>query len=204
MKKAFFLAVSLAAMLALPTFAFGQLKPFPSGLYVGGAVGQSKARDACDGVPISCDDSDTGWKIFIGYQFNDYFAVEGGYVDFGKAKANGTITGVTVSASAEANSWELVGVAGWPFTPQFSVYGKAGLHRWDLDVTATGSVPGFSVTASGSDKGTDFTFGLGAKYSITQNIIVRAEWQRYKDVGSDNTGGKSDIDLLSLGLLYRF
>jgi hypothetical protein len=41
--------------------------------YVGGHLGQAKAKSACDGISgggITCDDTDTSWKILGGYQFN--------------------------------------------------------------------------------------------------------------------------------------
>jgi len=176
-----------------------------SGFYGGGSVGQSKAENACDdlggiGFSGSCDDTDTGWKLFAGYQFNPNFAVEAGYVDLGKFTAAGTISGVPVSTSDEANLWQLVAVGTLPMGNNFSVFGKAGVHRWDLDAKA--SVPGVSVSIS--ENGTDFTFGLGARYDFTKSLGVRAEWERFQSVGDENTTGESDVDLLSVGLQFRF
>ena len=36
-----------------------------------------------------------------------------------------------------------------------------------------------------------------------RNLAARAEWQKYNDVGGNNTG-KTDIDMLSAAILYRF
>lgn len=176
-----------------------------AGFYAGIGVGRSELKDACAGITISCDDTDTGWKLFGGYQFNKYLGAELGYVDLGKATASGTILGVAVSATAKAKGWEFLGVGTLPIADKFSVYGKAGLFRWDVDVSATGVVPGFAPVAVGaSDKGTDFTYGIGLKYDFTKSIGARVEWQRYKDVGNDATTGKSDVDLLSLGIVFKF
>ncbi|HZD20493.1 MAG TPA: outer membrane beta-barrel protein, partial [Burkholderiales bacterium] len=62
-----------------------------------------------------------------------------------------------------------------------------------------------SVTATSSDKDTttDLTFGLGAAFDINRNFGVRAEYQKYKDMGGSNVG-KSDVDAMSIGVLYRF
>jgi len=175
-----------------------------AGFYLGGAVGQSRLKDACEGLTIACDEKDTGWKVFAGYQFNRYLGIEGGYVDLGKASASGTITGVGVTGNAEVKGWELLGVGTLPIANNFSAYGKVGFFRWDLDVSATAVVPGFAVSTSASDDGTDMTFGVGLKYEFTRNVAARLEWQRYNDIGGSNTGGKSDVDLFSLGVVFKF
>src|SRR5689334_17289823 len=90
--------------------AFAQDK----GFYAGVAVGQSTIRGACDGVPLSCDDTDTGWKLTGGYQFNKNFGAEIGYVDLGKASASGVLSGASVSASVKAKGWEVLGVGTLP------------------------------------------------------------------------------------------
>jgi len=44
---------------------------------------------------------------------------------------------------------------------------------------------------------------VGARYDVTRNVAVRAEWQRYSDMGGGNVG-ESDVDVMSLGLQYQF
>ncbi|MGH8831896.1 MAG: outer membrane beta-barrel protein [Polaromonas sp.] len=200
-KSLVFAGLVLAAGTLTPHAAFAQ----DMGFYIGAGVGQSKGKDACSdlggvGFSGSCDDTDTGGKLFLGYQFNKNFAVEGGYVDLGKFKASGTISGVPVSADAKAKTWQLVAVGTLPLANNFSVFGKAGVHRWDLDVRA--SALGSTITAS--DNGTDLTLGIGAGYEFTKNLGVRLEWERFRNVGEDATTGKSNVDLISVGLRYRF
>jgi len=48
------------------------------------------------------------------------------------------------------------------------------------------------------------TLGAGFQYHFTKRLAARAEWQRYSDVGNDNTTGQSDIDVLSIGLVIKF
>ena len=43
--------------------------------------------------------------------------------------------------------------------------------------------------------------GAGASYDLGNNIGVRAEWERYKDVGTPKIQ-KGDIDLLSVGVTF--
>jgi opacity protein-like surface antigen len=45
--------------------------------------------------------------------------------------------------------------------------------------------------------------GLGAQYNLSKSVGLRAEWERYFEVG-DNTTGEMDIDLISVGVVYKF
>lgn len=185
------MALTAASFLAFPAIAQSP----DSGFYVGGHLGQAEAKDACDGVSgpgISCDDKDTAWRILGGYQFNRNLSIEGAYTDLGEVSASGP----GGSASAEADALELSGVGSFPLGNAFSVYGKAGIYR--------GEVKGSALGAGTTDESnTDFTFGAGVKFDMTQNVALRAEWQRYNDMGGDDTG-ETDVDVLSVGVQYRF
>jgi OmpA-OmpF porin, OOP family len=109
-----------------------------------------------------------------------------------------------VNASAKVTAWELVGVGSWPLANQFSIYGKLGFYRAKSEVSASAAVAGFGASTSGSDTNTDLTFGAGGLYDITKTIGIRAEWQRYSKTGGSNTGGKNDVDVLGVGVLFRF
>jgi OmpA-OmpF porin, OOP family len=188
--------LGLASAMAFTNATLAQDAAF----YVGGALGQAEVDIDCDGA-TSCDEKDTSWRIFGGYQFNKNFAVELGYINFGESSASGPVPPFgTGSVKFESTAFDLVAVGVLPLANQFSVYGKLGLYRADTDidlnVTALGS-------ASRSDSNTDLTFGIGARYDFTRNLGVRAEWQRYSDVAADDFG-ESDIDVISLGVLWRF
>jgi OOP family OmpA-OmpF porin len=183
-----FFALSLASAPALSQ---------DMGWYFGLGAGQSKAKDSCDGVSgpgVSCDDTDTAFKIFGGYQVNANFGVELGYVDLGEVSASHPVFG---SGKIEAKGIELVGVLAFPINQQFSVFGKLGVFRWDVDASGFGS-------PSESETGTDVTFGFGAKYNFTKNFGLRLEWQRYNDVGDENTTGKDDVDYFGASIIYKF
>ncbi len=79
-----------------------------------------------------------------------------------------------------------------PLGSGFALFGKAGLFAWESEANdVTGGVP-----FSGKEDGTDLSFGIGASYDFTKNFAIRAEWERFKAVG--------DIDLLSVGIVYKF
>jgi OOP family OmpA-OmpF porin len=174
-----------------------------AGFYIGGALGQAEHKDACEDAGISCDQKDTAWKVFAGYQFNRYIAAEAGYADLGKSTANGVVDGVTLRANFEITAWEVVAVGSFPVMDRLSLFGKAGLYRAELERTGTGTIGAITVPLDEKESNNDVTFGVGARFNLTRNLAVRAEWQRYLDVGGDEVG-QSDVDLLSVGVQFRF
>jgi len=163
--------------------------------YIGGTIGQTTASDGCSGIilpGITCNDSDTAWRILGGYQFSPNVSFELGYQDLGKVKA----TGFGVNGEVTSNVWELVAVGTLPLKNRFSIYGKLGGYLGD---TTLRSNAGFA----GSDTNTDLTFGVGGRYDLSPQVALRAEYQSYQSVGGGNVG-TSDFDVVSVGALFRF
>ena len=197
MRKAFaLLAAAMAFCLAQSSFAQN------NGWYVGGTIGQSKVKDFCTDCVAgeSCDDTDTAWRFLAGYQFNRYFAAELGYHDLGQAKDSAPSIG---SADFKANAIELVAVGSWPFTSQFSVYGKGGMYRGETKANFNFTPVGLG-TGNIKETNTDLTYGVGLRFDLNRNIALRGEWQRYTNLGDNATIGESDVDVLSLGVLWKF
>jgi opacity protein-like surface antigen len=71
-----------------------------------------------------------------------------------------------------------------------------GLYRGETKLSS-------NVGISAKESNTDLTYGIGVRYDFMRNFAVRAEWQRYGDVGGGNVG-KSDVDVLNIGALYKF
>ncbi|HUJ85699.1 MAG TPA: outer membrane beta-barrel protein [Burkholderiales bacterium] len=184
------LVLSGGTSVAIPAAA-QSMHPF----YLGGSIGQTTASDGCSGIilpGITCNDSDTAWRILGGYQLNQNVAVELGYQDLGNVRA----TGFGVAGEVTANVWELVAVGALPLKNRFSVYGKLGGY---LGNTELRSNAGFT----GSDTNTNVTFGVGGRYDFSPQVAFRAEYQSYQSVGG-STVGESDFDVVSVGALFRF
>ena len=49
---------------------------------------------------------------------------------------------------------------------------------------------------------TNYKLGLGLEYALTESLGLRAEAERYRI--NDAVGNKGDVDLFSLGLVFRF
>lgn len=198
------LALFGAVVLSLPSIGVAQgmsMNGPDAGWYVGGSVGQSKFDVDCTGAS-TCDDSDTAFRVFGGYMFNKHFGAELGYSDLGKLHVAGTVPpfGV-VNAELKATAFDLVVVGVLPFTSNFSGYGKVGMYRAESKLN--GSIAALG-SASQSDSNTDLTYALGLGYDFNKNLGIRGEWQRYSKLGTDSTGGEGDVDVFSVGVVWRF
>jgi OOP family OmpA-OmpF porin len=208
-------ASGMLGLVALAAIASPFAAADDTGWYGGANIGQSRAKidDAriSSGLlgggftssSIADDDRDIGYKLFGGYQFNRNFAIEGGYFDLGKfgftatTVPNGTLNG---NIKVRGLNLDLVGLL--PITEKFSAFGRAGLNYAQArdSFAGTGSV---NVSNSNlSKRDTNYKFGLGLQYAFTESLAMRAEAERYRI--NDAVGNKGDIDLISVGLVYRF
>jgi hypothetical protein len=90
--------------------------------------------------------------------------------------------------------WQVLGIGSVPITRNWGVFGKLGAFRWTPDYKSSfGSITGDDAQP---------TYGLGLKYSFTDNLSVSGEWDRYQL--QPGLGPNGEIDLLSIGLKYRF
>jgi OmpA-OmpF porin, OOP family len=186
-----------------------------SGGYIGGSVGHSRSHydeariaAAVQGpglatTSIVSDDRDIGFKLFGGYQFNRNFALEGGYFDLGDHSfmttsfpAGSLVSGIQVKGV----NLDAVGIL--PLTDRFSMLGRAGVtyHRTTATFLGSGAVAVTNPTPKDSDFG--YKFGVGLQFDLNPRFALRAEAERYRV--SYAVGGKGDIDLFSLGLVWRF
>jgi OOP family OmpA-OmpF porin len=170
------------------------------GFYVGGHFGYTSIDDEfCEGAS-TCDDEGTAWRLLGGYQVNPHIAIELAYTDLGEVSASGLVFGFDTRVAVEATAIELVGVGSLPLSDRFSLYGKAGVYRADTDAFVRVSGVG---SATISETNTDPTIGLGARLDVTQAVALRAEWQRYMDLGGGDIG-EDDVDVFTVGALFRF
>ena len=178
---------------------FGLLGAVASGsataqLYAGGSVGYSQSKDICDVVVagVTCDDNDTAFRVFGGYQFNRYIALELGFADLGESTGEGPGgAGFTVEAK---EAFDLTALFSVPVADRLSLLLRIGAHRTRVTVT--------DPTRDEGDTSSAFMLGAGAEYTFGK-LGVRAEWVRYDNV-SGGTIAESDIDVFSVGLLFRF
>lgn len=187
-----------------------------SGWYVGGNIGQSRAKiddaritEQLVGIgpaSVADDNRDTGYKIFGGYQYNKNFAVEAGYFDLGQFGYTATIpapTAGTLVGRIRLKGVNIDAVGILPITEKFSAFGRVGLNYAQArdNFVNTGFVPA-PANPNPSKKDTNYKFGAGLQYDFTPSLGMRLEAERYRI--NDAVGNRGDIDMYSLGLVYRF
>ena len=130
------------------------------GFYLGAGGGGAKYNgfnDFCrraieelagTGLDNDCDTDETvfGWKLFGGWRFNPYVAIEGGWVNLGEAEDETTVAGQTVGAEISVDGWfaELVGSV--PVGESARLLGKIGGAA--LDLTLEGRATGIGIDKS--------------------------------------------------------
>lgn len=198
MKK--ILAVALLSAFAAPAFAAD------SAFYGAFDIGQSDAKDACNGIPagVSCKKTDTAFRLAGGYQFTPRWGAEISYADLGKVRASGLVLGVPVTAEAKSNSVQLAATGTFPISGGFSIIGKLGIARTEVKESATAALGGLVASATAKATSTKAAYGIGAQYDFTKNVSVRAQYEDLGKVGDANTTGTSKVTLVSAGLVFKF
>lgn len=185
--------ILVAAALGVAAMAGAQAADF----YAGGALGVSSWK--VDSEPgVSLDKTDTGLKLVLGAQLSPNFAIEGGYASLGKAKLSGEVGEMRVDGSFKGTGVfvDLVGMM--PLATDWTLFGKLGVFNGKAKASGTASS---GESGSDSDSGTDVKFGIGIDYALSKTVSIRGEWERYRFKVWDDKG---DVDLLSVGVNFRF
>lgn len=210
-------AALLACMAAAGALASPALLAQDAGWYAGGNVGRSAAtiddgriRSGLNNQGLvvsgfSADDRDTGYKLFGGYQVNRYLGVEAGWFDLGSAGFAASTTPMgSLSGNIRMRGLSLDAVGTLPIGERFSLLGRIGMAhtRTRGSFGATGAVRMPYPSTSTSDSSTGLKLGVGAAWQLTNAWSVRAEVERLRI--DDTVGNKGHVDLMSVGLVYRF
>jgi len=149
-------------------------------IFFGGSFGQAEADGFCK-TTTACNNEDTAWKAYGGYNLNKMMDVEVAYHSIGdisRTTANGTET-------AELSAISINGVGKYEVNETIGIFGKIGAASWT------------STNTAGDEDGIGLTYGFGAKISMNENMKIRAEWETISGV---NTGGSSDSDTSTMSL----
>jgi OOP family OmpA-OmpF porin len=152
---------------------------------------------------IANRDRDTAYKIYGGYQFNKYIGLEGGYFDLGKFgfTAN-TLPLGTLDGNIRLRGFNLDAVGTLPLAEKFSAIGRIGINNAQARDYFSGTGAVKVANPNPSKRDTNYKLGVGVQYAFNDALAMRAEIERYRV--NDAIGNKGHIDVLSLGLTYRF
>ncbi|MET0279527.1 MAG: OmpA family protein [Steroidobacteraceae bacterium] len=186
-----------------------------TGWYLGINAGQARATinddDIVSGLQgagfatnfIADDNDHFAYKAFAGYDFSRYFAMEGGYFDPGRfGYLAGTTPPGSLRGNMRLNGVNLDALAFLPMGDRFSLFGRVGANYAEVRDAFVGSGSVNVLTPDRSERNLNYKFGAGMQWLFTPSFAMRAEAERYRI--DDPTDRKADIDMFSIGLLYRF
>ena len=203
------------SLLALTMFVSPLALADEAGWYVGGNVGRSGANidepritsgllgQGLGTTSFDHRDRDTAFKLYGGYQFTPHLAVEGGYFDLGKFGYTAFTTPLgSLNGDMRVRGLNLDLVGTMPLTDRLSVLGRVGVNHARVNdrFAGLGAVTVAQPTARKSES--NVKFGVGVNYVLNDALSMRLEFERYRV--NDAIGNKGDIDMVSVGLLYRF
>ena len=88
-------------------------------------------------------------------------------------------------------------IAVFPLTVPRNTAAKAGFIAWDVEARISGNQVPPEFQFSDTETGTDFGYGIGAKWNLGK-LGIRAEYEGYNIPDTDT------VYMWSLGLVYRF
>ncbi len=205
MKKTFYILIaSLFLANVVPAFAEGE------GVYIYIAGGQSNSGcQSCGdnnltnaglyGFSSQISNGTTVYKIQAGYQFNQYVAIEGGYIDFGKVTytaVGGNIGTIPLVLSLASNGENLGLVIMIPLQFISDKFSITALYD-GLAVTESASASQGIYSISTSNSFTGSMLGVGVKYDFTPAASLRAD---YDGVNINGT----TFNIWTVGVSYKF
>ena len=135
----------VALLFALTTQVYAE------GGYAGIAGGMLNSESSVTGLigtaSLDEDEDDTGYKLFAGYRASNNFGVELHYADLGEISLSGNngdtftrgngaayqFTANGVKIVQETKSYGVAATYALPLNDNFSLLGKIGFHRWDIE-----------------------------------------------------------------------
>lgn len=169
--------------------ALAEDKRNDSGFYLGGSYGWFKSHGG------EFEDENDLFAGTLGYQFNEYFAAEAEYLDFGEFgeddEVNSDLKGLGIAARGRL-----------PVTDTFGIYGRAGVFAYSFDVDA------FDEDETYDDV-SPFV-GAGVDFKVNRNLTAFAEYNRYnveideEDFNGQVTNDGPEFDSARVGMRFMF
>lgn len=169
---------------------------FTPSIYVGLQAGMADTGLKSFSENVDKDFALSG-RLFAGYDFSKYFAVETGYF-LVQPKTEFKNAGVKVG-DVRTMAYDLVGKIKAPVMDNFGVYAKFGPAYLMQKSTA---VSGYSDSANKLT----VTYGVGAYYNLNDSWSLDAGYTHYRSGQSKQykDDEQSSVDFYSLGVSYKF
>ncbi|MGX9462430.1 OmpA family protein [Shewanella sp. A14] len=186
--------VLLTSMLPFAASAAQELTPW----YVGGGLGVNNYEPSCDQktMKVCGEDDPYAWDVFGGYLFNDYFGIELGYRDLGRAEW----TDYSNKRNDVGTKGVTLGLVGfYPLADKWSLSAEAGAFNYLVSNKKEYNTEYYS------DSGIAPYIGAGVGYNFTDNLKLQAKYRRYENLDEEKWNTLSmESNYWGLELSYRF
>ena len=192
MRNSVLSALVIFVAAAMPTSAI------ENGFYLGGSIGGSslEIRDFDEELgDLRFSGSGTAYKLFAGFRFLNFLAVEAGYVDLGDPRdVVGGSGDDAIDVEIGLKGWDAFAVGLLPIGP-VDLFAKFGIVSWDADIRAR-LIP-TDVFDTESESGTDAAYGIGIGVRLGK-VAIRAEGEQFKIADAE------DVYMFSVGATFTF
>ena len=230
---AFLLFVSASAPAAAQSPWYATLSAGQSKTDTGFIPGELPVPITPEGARVSAEETDSAFRVGLGYRFTRHLAVEATYADYGRSRVDSSFVvmrGVaakvllqdgTLAVDRRVQGYGADLVASFPVSERFSVLARAGIAVVEVKADARTSITpslanpfwsdgGSGTTRSGKTTDTVGRFGVGVEWAFAPQLAARVEWERLASVGesfrdgSSSPTGEAETDFWSVGLAWRF
>jgi OmpA-OmpF porin, OOP family len=176
MKKTIRLTLAATVLSAVAATSFNTFAQDSSGFFVSANIGPSQYK---------LDDVEKKNKVLagvgVGYSFTPNVALELGFNDYGKINVD--------SVNARVSAAHLSLLLSAPVANDFSIYGRLGVARAEMQAEAFG--------LNFTERKTKGLYGIGAAYNFAKNIQGTIEFQNQNVVDGD-------VRAVAMGVKFKF
>lgn len=192
--------VAGALMSACAGAAHAQSSENDAGLYLGLGFGAYNVQlddiDETDDAIERIDDDDNAWKVFAGWRFNPYFALELNYVDFGDPDDRLEASGSSGDYRLELSGVQPAILGTFPLGP-VELFAKLGYYFYDIDLSIDlDDITEDVFTSDTSEEA--WSYGGGVGMTFFERLHARLEYERI------DTDVIDDLDSIWLSAAWRF
>ncbi len=184
-----------------------------SSWYIGAGIGQSRASiddqrlirslmdNGASSVQFSMDERDTAYKLYLGKQLNENFALEGGYFNLGKSNFSALTNPGSLHGQVGLQGANLDLIGRVHFTERFSILANIGMHYTEAKTYFSGDRLYAITNPNSTERKLNGKVGLGLEYQLTQALALRGQVERYRV--NNRIQNRGDVDFYSIGLVYK-
>ena len=156
-------------------------------------------------ISSKADSEKLGGRLFYGYQFNRFFAIEGGLNLFAaknfkiqeqsQGDNNTTVTTDLFSGGLKAFGADLRAVAIYPVTKNLYLKANVGAVGWRSELDSVSLVDNELIATTNKESGVSAIGGFGIAYGIKKTVAISLDVE---------TTEISDIRVTNVGLSFTF